>query len=74
MHIATSLAACEARDPKGLYKKVREGEIKQFTGVDAPYETPVNPEWRIDTEHKSLEQSVAELVQMLSSKGILHRS
>ena len=74
VHIATSLAACEARDPKGLYKKVREGEIKQFTGVDAPYETPVNPELRIDTEHKSLEQSVAELVQMLSSKGILHRS
>jgi len=74
VHISTSLAACEARDPKGLYKKVRDGEITQFTGIDAPYEAPKNPEIRIDTENMSLEQSVEALAQMLKSMGILNHS
>lgn len=56
------LAACEARDPKGLYKKARSGEIAEFTGISSPYEAPVSPELKIDTHTQSIEQSVRQLV------------
>ena len=61
IHLDPGLAACEARDPKGLYKKARAGEIKEFTGISSAYESPVNPEIRIDTDRQSIDQSRAEV-------------
>ncbi len=54
IHVATSLETCIARDPKGLYRKALNGEIKNFTGLDAPYELPLNPELTIDTQNKTI--------------------
>lgn len=56
VHISTSLDLCERRDVKGLYKKARAGEIKQFTGIDDPYEQPFNPEITIDTAEKDVQE------------------
>lgn len=67
----TSLEAAEKRDPKGLYKKARAGEIKNFTGIDDPYEEPENPELVLDTEELNLEQEVGTLVDYLGERGIL---
>lgn len=61
-----SLEECENRDPKGLYKKARTGEIKNFTGVNAPYEEPKNPELTIDTEHETIEESVQKIINYLN--------
>jgi adenylylsulfate kinase len=66
-----SLEACESRDVKGLYKRARAGEIKNYTGIDSPYEAPDNPELVIDAESKSLEESVAKVIDFLKSKGII---
>ena len=66
-----SLEACESRDVKGLYKRARSGEIKNYTGIDSPYEVPSNPELVIDTESESLGESVAEVVDFLKSKEII---
>ncbi|MGK9045384.1 adenylyl-sulfate kinase [Mammaliicoccus vitulinus] len=66
-----SLDECESRDPKGLYKKARSGEIKEFTGINAPYEEPSNPEIVIDTEHESIEESVNKIVSYLKEKQYL---
>ena len=63
IYVNTSLEICEARDVKGLYKKARQGAIPNFTGVSAPYEPPLNPEIAIDTEGRSVEESVAELLK-----------
>jgi len=59
------LAVCEERDPKNLYKKARAGEIRQFTGIDAPYETPVDPEIVVQTHQQSVEESVAIILEGL---------
>ena len=67
-----SLEACESRDVKGLYKRARAGEIKNYTGIDSPYEAPDNPELVIDTESESLEESVAKVIDFLKSKGIIN--
>jgi len=67
-----SLETCELRDVKGLYKRARSGEIKNYTGVDSPYEAPDNPELVIDTESESLEESVAKVVNLLKSKEIIN--
>ena len=56
-----SVEECEKRDPKGLYAKARSGEIKEFTGISAPYEAPNHPEITINTEQQSVEQAVAHL-------------
>ena len=66
-----SLEVCESRDVKGLYKKARTGEIKNYTGIDSPYEVPDNPELVIDTESESLEESVARLIDFLKSREII---
>ena len=66
-----SLEACESRDVKGLYKRARAGEIKNYTGIDSPYEAPDNPELVIDTESESLEESVAKVIDFLRSKEII---
>lgn len=67
----TSLAEAEKRDPKGLYKKARAGEIKNFTGIDDPYEEPLKPELVLDTEQLSLEQEVEQLLSYLEDLGVL---
>ncbi|WP_013630895.1 adenylyl-sulfate kinase [Rubinisphaera brasiliensis] len=69
--VDASLETCEARDPKGLYKKARAGEIKGFTGIDDPYEAPENPEITLDGDTKSIDELAAEVVQYLSDKGYL---
>jgi len=66
--INTSLAACEARDVKGLYKKARAGEIKNFTGIDAPFEVPQKPSIEIKTENKTVVESIAQLFTFVVSK------
>ena len=58
IYISTSLEACEHRDTKGLYEKARRGEVKDFTGIDSPYEAPDNPDVIIDTENKIVDECV----------------
>jgi len=70
-HVATSIAACEARDPKGLYAKVRAGEIANFTGVDAPYEQPEDPEIRVFTEGRTPEESAQMVLDYLEAGGFI---
>ena len=66
-----SLEEAEKRDPKGLYKKARAGEIKNFTGIDAPYEAPEKPEIVLHSDKMSLEEEVAVILEYLASKGII---
>jgi len=63
--INTSLEVCESRDVKGLYKKARAGEIKGFTGIDSPYEKPINPAIEIKTDGQSVEESVQEIIEYI---------
>ncbi|SMF36725.1 adenylylsulfate kinase [Alteromonadaceae bacterium Bs31] len=63
--MATPLDVCEQRDPKGLYKKARSGQIKYFTGIDSPYEQPESPEVTINTAENSVEQCVAQIINYL---------
>ena len=69
--ISTPLKVCESRDPKGLYKKARAGEIENFTGIGADYEKPTNPELLIPTHEMSPEQAVDKLVAYLQERGFL---
>jgi adenylyl-sulfate kinase len=62
IHIAADLATCEARDPKGLYKKAHAGELLEFTGVSAPYEVPEHPELALDTSHEPITTSLHKLI------------
>jgi adenylylsulfate kinase len=71
VHVDCALAEAEKRDPKGLYKKARAGEIKGFTGIDDPYEAPVKPEVHLHSDEMTLEQEVAVLISELESRGIL---
>jgi adenylylsulfate kinase len=66
-----SLAVCEQRDPKGLYKKARAGDIAEFTGVSAPYEEPHEPEIIIDTDRESLQACAEKIIRVLGEKGVL---
>ncbi|PCH43686.1 adenylylsulfate kinase [Wolfiporia cocos MD-104 SS10] len=65
------LHVVEARDPKGLYKKARAGEIKDFTGISAPYEAPENPELRIKTDEYDVAESVRVITEYLTQKGFI---
>jgi bifunctional enzyme CysN/CysC len=65
------LAVVEQRDPKGLYKKARRGEIKHFTGIDSPYEAPEQPELHIDTAKLTPEQAAELIVQKMEERGLL---
>lgn len=67
----TPLAVCEARDPKGLYRKARAGELPDFTGISAPYEPPDAPELVLDTAQLTLGQSVARVIEHLAGRGRL---
>ena len=66
-----SLATCEARDPKGLYKKARAGEIEHFTGIDDPYEAPEAPEIVLDSDNKDVATLAGEVITHLETIGIL---
>ncbi len=65
------LAVCQQRDPKGLYAKVERGEIKSFTGIDSPYETPEAPEVHIDAQALSVAESINQLLEYLHQSGVL---
>lgn len=65
IYVSTSIAECERRDVKGLYARARRGEIKDFTGVSAPYEPPVAPALAIDTAGKTVEESVNEILSLV---------
>lgn len=71
VHVATPLTTCEQRDPKGLYRKARAGEIRNFTGIDSDYEAPMNPEVVIDTSVMSVEESVAKIIDYLRQRHVL---
>lgn len=72
LYVRASLAACEARDPKGLYKKARAGQIPQMTGISAPYEPPEQPDVLLDTETMSIEDNVQRVVTYLEAGGYIH--
>lgn len=63
-YLAADIAVCEHRDPRGLYKKARAGEIPEFTGISSPYEAPANPTIKLDTGALSVEQSIAEILKV----------
>ena len=70
VYVRCSLDRCEERDVKGMYKKARAGQIKNFTGLDDPYEPPENPDLVVDTEKESLDQSVDKILTYLESRGL----
>lgn len=67
IHLAAGLAACESRDPKGLYRKARAGALADFTGIDAPYEAPAFPELVLDTSAETVERSLARLFDYVTN-------
>ncbi len=71
IHVDCTLEEAERRDPKGLYKKARAGEIKQFTGIDDPYEAPQNPDLHLRSHQQSLEEEVRLILEILNERGIL---
>jgi adenylylsulfate kinase len=71
VYVKASVETCEQRDPKGLYKKARAGEIKDFTGVSAPYEAPEKPELVLDSDNKGIDELANEVVAYLDSRGYL---
>ncbi|MER5280995.1 sulfate adenylyltransferase subunit CysN [Streptomyces sp. NPDC002809] len=71
VHVDTPIAVAEGRDPKGLYRKARRGELPHFTGIDSPYEPPFSPEVRIDTTSVSPEQAADRIVDVLRARGVI---
>jgi len=74
VYVNAPLEVCEERDPKGLYKKARAGEIKNFTGIDDPYEAPANAELIINTGEKTLEECAEEVMNYLEANGYIDES
>ena len=70
----TPLSTCEDRDPKGLYKKARAGEIANFTGIDSTYEPPVSPEITLDASVMSIEECADNVIAYLREKGMLPKA
>ena len=71
VHLATPIETCEQRDPKGLYKKARAGQLKNFTGIDDPYEAPLRPEITLDATSTSPQEAAAQLINYLEKQGLL---
>jgi adenylylsulfate kinase len=71
IHVNTPIATCEQRDPKGLYKKARAGQLKNFTGVDDPYEAPLHPELTIDATNISPQEATVMLLQYLERQELI---
>ena len=73
VHVDCALSVAENRDPKGLYKKARAGKIKNFTGIDDPYEAPDNPEIHLRTDEMTLQQEVDAIINYLISHEIIRK-
>jgi bifunctional enzyme CysN/CysC len=71
VHVDTPLDVAEARDVKGLYRKARRGELRNFTGIDSPYEPPEAPEIRVNTEHQNAEEAAEVVIEKLRERGLL---
>ena len=71
VHVSTSVEECERRDRKGLYKLAREGKIKEFTGISDPYEEPVNPELRVQTEGVDVDHAAQQVLLKLEGMGLI---
>ncbi len=71
IYMNTPIEVCEQRDPKGLYKKARAGEIKNFTGVNDPYEPPLNPELTVDTSKLAPQEAAAVVIRLLEDRKII---
>jgi adenylylsulfate kinase len=71
IHVNTPISTCEKRDPKGLYQKARAGQLKNFTGVDDPYEAPTKPELTIDATNVSPQEAAGKLLDYLTHQGII---
>ena len=72
IYCKASLEICEARDVKGLYKRARAGEIKNYTGIDSPYEVPENPDLIIDTDNETLDNSVSKILSFLEKNFLIN--
>lgn len=71
IYVKADLEVCERRDVKGLYKKARAGQIKSFTGIDSPYEPPIDPDVSLDTAANDVDHCLAELIGILESRQSL---
>jgi len=71
VYVKCDVAVCEQRDPKGLYKKARAGEIAGFTGISAPYEEPLNPDLVVDTGRETIEESTDKVLALLERRGVI---
>lgn len=71
VYVKCGIEVCESRDPKGLYKKARTGEVKNFTGVSDPYEAPKDPEIVLETDKLSVAESVNQIIEYLSAQGMI---
>jgi bifunctional enzyme CysN/CysC len=69
--VDTPLETCERRDPKGLYKKARRGELHNFTGLDSPYEPPTKPELSLDTLNHSADNLAHRIINFMQQRGLL---
>jgi adenylylsulfate kinase len=74
VHVATPPEVCEARDPKGLWKRARAGEIKDFTGLDSPYEAPLAPELVVGEVVIPVEENAAKVIALLEARGIIPKA
>lgn len=73
VYIRCPISECERRDPKGIYKKAKMGEIKEFTGISAPYEEPIDPEIVIETDILTLDESLRALMNYLANNGYINK-
>jgi adenylylsulfate kinase len=71
LYLDTTLEVCEQRDPKGMYKKARAGDIKFFTGISSPYEPPLNPELVIDSAKHTVEEEAMRVIDYLTRQGYI---
>ncbi|MBI3044571.1 MAG: adenylyl-sulfate kinase [Betaproteobacteria bacterium] len=71
IHCRCPVEVCEQRDPKGHYQRAKEGQLKDFTGVSAPYEEPSDPELALDTARLSIEESVEKMLTLLRDRGVI---
>ena len=71
IHVKCSVDTAEDRDPKGLYEKAREGNIEKFTGINHPFQEPLNPDIVVDTEDQSIEEGVGHVLSQLEANGLL---
>jgi adenylylsulfate kinase len=74
IYVKCPISVCEARDVKGMYKKAKANEIKNFTGISSPYEVPESPDLIVDTDQETLDESVEKVLGVLSNRGIINNA